>query len=389
MRPAVAVRAKVERATGGVNLPLALLLVIAASACTRTTRPAPVDQGVQPWTTTMADARRDGGADQAAPRDPAEAWRVDIGRGLTAPLALRSDLLAVTSVDRRVIVMSAASGEIYWEKRLSGVASGSAVFDGAIVYVGAQADDGAAHAFEMARGFELWKRDMPMPVGAALLEGGDNVWSTDNGTLVALDAEGAVRWRGRLAGALVHTPVPSPRGLLVSTSADTLYRIDRASGAVLDRLPLPASVSATPALAGQRLILPLFDTTVVTVDVADWRLAASTRPGAQVRAAPVIDADDAAWLLTETAELWHWPAEGAPRRVAQAGGSARRSLALSRDGVLVGRLDGRLSLYDFAGGERWTRDLEDSIEAPALVHAGAVYVPLLRGDLVKLTDAAP
>lgn len=360
-------------------------LLAAAAGCTRTASPAPVPAALEPWPTTLESVRRDAGATHSAPLRPTEDWRIDFGRGLRTPLAIRSGLLLATSVDRRVAVIRASDGDFFWERRLRGVAAGGAVFDRTRVLVGSVEDDSYAQAFELERGFNSWSAETPPPVGAALLEQGRSYWSTESGVLALEHGDGTLLWHARLPGAAVHTPIPHRVGLLVSTTADTLYRLEPSTGRVLDRLLLPATVSATPARVDDRLILPLHDTTVVTVDLDKWRVGTPLRTGGVVRAAPVVDRDGIAYLLTDQSTVWRLAPDGAAV-LADPGGAARASLALAANGLLVGRLDGMLLLIDFEGNELWRHDMDDSIEAPALAHEGAVYVPLLRGEIVRLVQ---
>lgn len=379
--------AKLDRLRRGVNLLLPALLTAGAAACTRTASPAPVPSALEPWTTPMESVRRDAGAEYAAPTQPVEEWREDAGDGIKAPLALRSNLLIATTTDRRVVVFSAEDGEFLWERRLRGVPSGSAVFDRDAVYVGSQEDDSYAQAFELERGFELWDRAMSPPSAAPLLDGGRTYWPTLSGQVLAIEGGGEVIWRARLPGSAVTTPVPHPSGLLVATSADTLYRLETGTGIIDARLPLPATPTAMPAMSGNRMLLPLHDTTIVAVDVQDWAVSDTVRLGGLVRAAPVVDGDGTVYLLTEETRVWSWRPGSDPLRLADLGGAARASLALARNGLLVGRLDGELFLIDFDGSVIWSKDMEDSLEAPALAHEGSVYVPLLRGQIVRLRQA--
>lgn len=367
----------------------ALLGCLLLVGCSRSARPVPVPQDLAPWPTVLESARRDAGLDASAPERPVRAWSVGLGRGVMGPLAIRSDLLVATSVDRHLVVLDASSGSYFWERRVRGAAPAGAVFDRASVYIAGQDREGAAEAYELARGFLVWRRDMPPPIGAPLLHEGVTYWGTEDGRVYALAAaDGREQWLARLHGGVVATPVADGSHLLVATNADTLYRIDMRNGDISHRLPLPATVSATPAFDGRMLHLPMHDTTHLVVDAADWRVVRVERLDAVVRAAPVLDRDGSALLLTDHATVWRIAEGMALERVVALAGAARGSLALAANGILVGRLDGALFLLRRDGAVVWREDFDDSIEAPVAVYRGAVYVPLLRGGLVKLMQAA-
>ena len=364
---------------------LAALAALAAAGCSRTSRPVEVPAGLTAWPTVLETSRRDAWLDEQVPLSVRRGWTVDLGRGVLGPLAIHSGLLVATTVDRRLIVLEAGNGDFYWERRTDGAAPAGAVFDRNAVFVAGQDRDGAAEAYELARGFALWSREIPPPVGAPLLHAGVTYWGTETGNVVALNASDGQRlWRTDLAGAITGSPIVDGADLLVITSADTLYRIEQRTGRVSARMPLPSTTTATAAFDGRMLHLPMHDTTHVVVDVRDWRVANAVPVGAPIRATPALDRYGNAWLLAENGVVWRAYPGGAVTEMADLGGAARASIALAANGVLVGRLDGALFFLGYDGAVIWREDFDDSIEAPAAVYEGRVYVPMLRGDLTVL-----
>ncbi len=367
---------------------MGLFALLALTACSRTARPVPVPDTLEPWATTLETPRRDAWLRESAPERPEEAWTMELGRGVVSPLAIEADLLFATTVDRRLIVLAAPSGSIFWERRLAGAATAGAVFDRSSVFVAGQDREGAAEAYELARGFLVWRKEIEPPLAAPLLHAGVTYWGTETGRLYALAAvDGARVWRVELGGGIVASPIVDGTDLLVVTNADTLYRVDMRSGRTTARLPLPATPAATPAYDGTRLHLPMHDTTHVVVDVSRWTVASVDRLDSPARAMPVLDADGTAYLLTESASVYRVGPAGGLQRIAELGGAARASLALAANGLLVGRLDGALFLIRRDGTTVWREDFDDSIEAPVAIYHGAVYVPMLRGDLTMLREA--
>ena len=377
-----------RQTTRRLSLMAAAGLLAMTAACSRTARPVPVPDALAPWATTLETSRRDAWLRESAPERPEEAWTVELGRGVVSPLAIEADLLFATTVDRRLIVIAASTGSIFWERRLAGAATAGAVFDRNSVFVGGQDRDGAAEAYELARGFLVWRKEIQPPLAAPLLHEGVTYWGTETGHLYALAAsDGAQHWRVDLAGGIVGSPIVEGGDLLVVTNADTLYRVEMRTGRTTARLPLPSTPTATPAYDGTRLHLPMHDTTHVVVDVASWRVASVDRLDSPSRAIPVLDADGTAYLLSENASVYRVRVAGGLDRIATLDGAARASLSLAANGLLVGRLDGALFLLRRDGTTVWRQDFDDSIEAPVAVYRGAVYVPMLRGDLTMLREA--
>src|SRR5690606_1638161 len=244
------------------------------------------------------------------------------------------------------------------------------------------------------RGRTAWDRTIGASPFPPLIVEGAVYFATARGELVALGVEdGDELWRTRLRGSAASTPVHHGDGILVATVRDTLYRLDRASGRITARAPLPATVSAAPALVADTLYLPL-----QTGDLVAYRLPGLEELwrapfGAPILAAPVAGPDGSLYVLNRNAEVWRVrrgaragerTASLAGERIASLDGAARASLAVAQGRLLVGRLDGRLFLLEADGRVVWERDFEDSIAAPVTVADGALYVPLLGGTIVKL-----
>lgn len=363
------------------------LLLAFLAACSRTARPVEIPDGLEAWPTVLETPRRAPWILESAPLHPERAWTAEMGRGMVGPLAIEAGLLFATSIDRRLMVIDRSDGEFFWERRLAGAAPAGAVFDRTTVFVASQDRDGSAEAYELARGFLVWREEIPPPVGAPLLHDGLSFWGTETGRIYALAVDDGTRaWRIDLHGGVIGSPVLDGTDLLVATNADSLYRIEARSGRILHRLALPATPTGTPAFDGRFLHLPLHDTTYAIVDVQERRIAATFRTGSVVRSTPVLDDAGSAWVLTEAGTVLRVDTVGVAT-IAELGGAARASLALAANGILVGRLDGALFLLDYDGSVIWREDFDDSIEAPVAIHDGAVYVPLLRGELVVLREA--
>jgi len=86
---------------------------------------------------------------------------------------------------------------------------------------------------------------------------GDALYAgTDDGSVIRLNPErGQIRWRRALSTGVIAAiragPVATPYGLAVATTADTLYLLDRETGAVKSRMTTPGSVLGTPASDGK------------------------------------------------------------------------------------------------------------------------------------------
>jgi outer membrane protein assembly factor BamB len=198
-------------------------------------------------------------------------------------------------------------------------------------------------------------------------------------------ADGEERWSSRLPAPAATTPVPYRDLLLVAARNDSIYALTRANGRIVARAPIGGHASAPPALAGDTLYLPLEAGGIVALGLPAMARLFRAGGSAPVLAPPALGADGTVYFLDSSAELWKLPPGSASAsRLASLGGAARGGLTLTASGLLVGRLDGVLTLVRLDGGTTWTTRLDGSIAAPAAVVGGAAYVPLQGGRIVKI-----
>lgn len=381
----------VETAGRVVNLAVraltAFIGLMLLAACGRPSRPAPIEPGPGDWHTVLGGADRAGYADELAPEDNVGVtWRIRTGRGLLAPLIVRQGVLLAATSDAQITALATEDGAHYWTRGFEGTIRGGVVAAGGRVFVTTERRSGKAYALELRDGETIWERTVGSSPFTPLLNGDTVVIATEGGNVFALDAAtGGELWQTPLPGAAETTVVSHDGSLLVATATDTLFRLDRSTGRISARHPLPASVSAPPALKENTLVLPLYNGQLMALELPQLDIVWSDSLGAPILAAPAVSPDGSVYALTADATVWRVP-DGSDRaeEVVALGGAARGSLMLVRDRIIVGRLDGTLFLLRMDGSVIWTKELDESIVAPATVTGGAVYVPLLRGGIVKL-----
>ena len=376
-------RGKVGGAFRSVNSIVALSML--AGGCLSPPRVAPV-QDTGEWPMAMGGVGRSGYADERVPDRVAIAWREGVGRGITAPLLVAGDVVIAATTSRSLVSLNAGTGSEYWDRRFGAALAGPPLRRGRTVYVSTRDREARTFALDMARGRRQWSRRIGAARTDLLLHGETLFVTTEGRELVALETErGEIRWRARFAAAAAVAPVPFGGAVLLVTAADSVYRIDAASGRVDARGALPATPVAPLALRGDTLIAALHSGAVVALHVPDMRILWTADVGAPILAPPAAADDGAVYVLARDATVWRIAQAGRDvRRIAALGGAATGSLTLARDRLLVGRLDGALFLLGVDGTILWRVDLDDSIVAPVSVHEGAVFVPLMHGAVVKL-----
>ncbi len=352
-------------------------------ACAPVVRVGPARQE-SGWTSYLGSQRHDAAARETLNPDPRPLWHTSMGRGVRGSPALGEAVVAVGTADRHLVLVDRTSGEVIWRSRLDGTIRSGPLLDEDRLFIASESQpDGRVYAVRLRDGRVLWRRTVGS-VAAPLAFDGDAIYAgTEEGRVQRLDPEhGSVIWRGQLAGAVRAGPVVTPYGLVVATTSDTLYLLDRDSGTVRSRLRIPGSVLATPATDGRRIYLATMNARVVAVDLASWKISWDRAAGDAVYGAPALVADTLV-VLARDGRLWLIPVD-APEAatshtlgiVATAGPTPLAS------GVLVGSVSGEILLVDPTNGAiRWRAQVAGPIEEPPLVRDRQVVVVAGRGNI--------
>jgi len=371
---------------------VAALCSVNAIACAAYTPTPPPSTKVGParqemsWTAYLGNARHDISAAETLNADPRPLWHMTVGHAVRGGPAVGEGVVAVGTVDRQVVLLDRPSGQVLWRSRLHGTVHAGPLLDADRLYVATEASpEGRVYALSLRDGRILWSTRTG-GIEATLALAGDTLYaSTEEGALLRLGAaDGKIAWRRELPGAVRAGPVPTPAGIAVATAADTLFLVASGTGEVLQRLALPGTVLATPALdsGAGRLYLGTTGGHVLAIALPALTVAWDLAAGDAVYGALAV-ARDTVFALARDGRLWLIPRD----RPAGA-----RSLALGvvctagptplAHGVLAGSVSGEVVLVDpGSGGISWRVQLDGPIEQPPLVRERELVVIGGRGDI--------
>ena len=353
------------------------------AACVPSSRTGPARQET-PWTTYLGSARHDASAQETLNPDPRPLWHVGMGRAVRGSPALAEAVVAVGSADRNVTLIDRTSGDVLWRSRLDGALRAGPLLDEDRLYIASEAQpDGRVYGLRLRDGKVLWKTQTGS-VAAPLAFDGDALYvGTEDGVAMRLEPEkGHIQWRARLHGAIRTGPVVTEHGVVVATSENMLYLIDRNTGTVRQHMELPGSVGATPASDGQFVYLATLNGRIVAVHLASWTAIWDRSAGDAVYGAPALVADTL-FVLARDGRLWMIPVatpDFATSQALEIVSIAGPTPLVS--GVLVGSVTGEVLLVDpRTGSIRWRAQVEGPIEQPPLVQNRQVVVVGGRGNI--------
>ncbi len=365
---------------------MAALWAVNATACAVYVPPPKLgpDRQELGWPAYLGSARHDASSAETLSPDPRPLWRADLGHAVRGSPALGETVIAVGAADRALVLLDRTTGQQLWRTRLQGPIHAGPLIDEDRLYVATEAEpEGRAYAVRLRDGRILWTTPTGS-VAAPLAFDGDAVYAgTEAGVVLRLETEhGKVVWRRALSGAVRAAPVPTPDGLAVATTSDTLYLLDRATGEVKQRVATPGTVLGGPALDGRRLILGTTAGHVLEIELPTLSVEWDHRAGDGVFGAPAVS-HDTAYALARNGALWIIPV---------ARPDDARSFALDIvatagptpvvPGVLVAGVSGEVLLVDRTSGAiLWRAQLDGPIEQPPLVRDHQLVVVGGRGDI--------
>lgn len=375
--------AKLDGGLRSVNLAQLTLLLLAFSACGPSPRPvSPSFENA--WPTTLGNARRAVYEHELIADTLSVAWDIDAGRGLRASVLLTDSTVFVATTNRQVLAFETRTGRRNWDQRLEGEIASDIVRSGRTIFMTTTEWNGRVHARDIERGRRVWQHDVGPARFSPLIEGGVVYVGTDRGYVHALHSEtGDQLWRTRAGGSVAATPVSHRDALIVGTAGDTLVRVAKHDGAVQARGTIDNTISATPALSGDTLIVPTQAGMVLGIDARTLRPLWRVETGAPVLAAPIVGSDGIVHVLNRDAAIWRIE-NGRGTRVADLDGGATSSFTLVRDRYIIGLVNGTLLITDLNGAIVTQHQFNDSVAGPVAVRGGALYVPLLHGRVVKM-----
>lgn len=182
---------------------------------------------------------------------------------LAAPVRAASDFLSLG---------------ILWSARLEKPPLASPVGDRDRVYVPVR--DGRVIAFAVADGRKLWAVTLPITTGLAI--DADRLFAITSEALIALDvSDGAIRWRAPISGA--SAPAAARAGWVIVGEGTDLRAFRGSDGQLVWQQEVGAAVAATVTIEGDRVYVPLADSTLAALDVRSgkplWRVKTRAVPG--------------------------------------------------------------------------------------------------------------
>ena len=312
---------------------------------------------------------------------PERVWRLQAGRGISAPVVTEGARAYAGGVDRKVYAIDLDSGRVAWDRRLSGAVLGGVLTHDSVLFVATARPEGRVFALDKATGRQRWRASVG-EVGAPLgWAGGVVLAATRRGDLVALDpARGRPRWRRRL-GSIRSAPVAVDSGAVVVASVDSLFRVATADGRVTHRRALPGSTLRAWVPVGETLVAATTDSTVVAVRRDDLSTVWEAHADAPLFGAPAIRGDTM-YVVSRIGTLYRVPpgAPGGMSVVARLKWPVTSGVALVDGRLVIGGADGVLRALDADGREVWRLALWRPIDVDPLPLADGFLAVGGNGD---------
>ncbi len=337
------------------------------------------------WTAYLGGAARAGPASDtmlAAELQPA--WRVRVGRGVIGAPAAGETVLAFALTDRTVALVERATGAPYWNRRLEQAAGAGPLLLDDRLLVAEQGPGGRTRALRLHDGKQTWSQRTGDVVAPLAVAGSTVIAASVDGVVSALAIDdGSVRWRVQFSAGVRAPPVHTPAGLLIATTADTLYLVSDTSGMAIRRRPTRGSVLAAPALAEGTLVIGTASGRLEALDPVTLRLRWGLDLDAPVVGSVAIHGGTV-YATTARGRIVAVPVAGP----AEAARSVETGLVMRAGpmpvpgGVVVCGVNGEIVRLGPDLERRWSARIEMPVSQPPLADGRSLLVVSERGDVV-------
>ena len=366
-----------------VNCGASALAAIVAAACGVTFHDVPRG-GANDVTEYLGGPTRSSTAAERVDSAPERVWSATAGRGTLGAVAMGERVTAIASVDRWVYLLDSRSGRVLWRYRGNAPYGAGPVIGAGRVFVASEGRDGRLTAIDLHSGKRKWSANVG-DVGSPLTLADSSLFGvTQSGEAFAYAAgSGKRRWM-RVIGPSRSGALVTAARVAVVTLTDSLFVLDRFTGAIVTRASLGASTLAPLALVGDSAVAlssPGGEVVLASLTgVVLWRRAT----GAPVFGAPVVIADTV-FAVTSHCTLWAIPVTvPSAADTASLGCNTLAAPAMVRDGVLVATVGGDVVFFDRARRRRvWSRSAQGELrQPPAILHGQIIVAPAI-GDVVS------
>lgn len=354
-----------------------------ASGCPPPQRFGPEREPV-PWPLYLGSPQHDVAAAETVAAAPQPQWTTDVGRAVRGSPALGTDVMVLGLTERIVTLLDRRSGQLFWRTAVSGTVHGGPLLREDRIYLATeQTPTGRVYALNLRDGRVVW-RAASGGVSAPLALDGDALYAgTDRGTVLRLRArDGEITWSHRVTGAIRAAPVPTPAGVAVATTADTLYLLDTATGAARAQAATGGPVLGTPVTDGRSLYFGTVQGVVRAVTLEGLVTAWETTLPDAIYGALALVGDTLVVLARDgTLALFSTHAPEALRTFALET-AVTAGPTVTSSGILIGTVAGDVLLVDRETGTiTWRARVPGPIETPPLVRDGQVVVVGGRGEI--------
>jgi outer membrane protein assembly factor BamB/tRNA A-37 threonylcarbamoyl transferase component Bud32 len=268
-------------------------------------------------------------------------WKYPTDGGIASVPCVYGDQVLVGSGDRILYCINARTGRLEWTCPTQGRIWSSPRVEFGHVFFGS--DDRHLYAASVQTGRVAWKVEMGGPVRSSVEIGDDDVlyFGCEDGSIVALDIRGDLKWRQRARRSVTSTPcLDRTEGVLFVGSMDwNVYALDAHSGWVVWRARTNGPIISSPALANGMVFIGSADKNTYAFDARNGRMVWKYETEGQVTSSPAY-ANGAVYFGSVDQHLYSVDAEtGELRWRFKTGGAVPSSPTVANDVVYIGSTD--------------------------------------------------
>ncbi len=212
-------------------------------------------------------------------------WQTTLSGGVAAPLYWERGWLLASTPGGDLAAFRAADGGLIWRQSIGATLVVPPV--PALDRLCLALTDGRLLAIEPAAGTTIWSRHVPGRITGLLSLPEQLVFGTSENRFESADVKsGRERWRWRIGGDLVGTPLADARRIYFVSRDNMVRAVDRRSGNLQWTASIPSRPAGGPFLVSEAVMVPLVSTSILGFAPADGKLVVTIEAAGETAAQP-------------------------------------------------------------------------------------------------------
>lgn len=310
-------------------------------------------------------------------------WSFETKRPLKSSPIIANGILFIGSLDKKIFLVDAVSGENLGDHKISTSMSSSPCIKDTMAYFSCDKGDVTFFALNLLTGDFIWKKKLGDVSSSPQIYQDKIFIGLNSGLLLALNREsGEEIWEFETEDAVFSTPACDGEAVYFGSGDDNLYALDQKKGELKWKFQAEGSIYSSPAIKDDKVFFGSVDGHLYALKIEDGSVIWKFRTDGDIYSSPAVS-ESLVYIgsndyFMNAVDL----ATGKLRWRFETGGIIRSSPVAVGDKLFFGSYDGSFYVLDrFTGKLLWNYETKGMISSSPAYYEGRIYIASEDGIL--------